>query len=113
MAQSHDEKRSYSRGYQRAMSRASARVERVLKIARAYKEACTREDAIRCRSCERWSRGGPNCLWGYCRLDFEHGAGEGRMWADACIGEKQQRICTHENFGCINWIPSGPTPSGG
>lgn len=109
MAQSLDEKRGYSRGYSRALVRCQDRVTRALKIARGYREKASQaiyhDTAPRCMSCERWTRGGENCLWGYCRGDFEYVADEQKMWADTPAGEREpRRIVTQEMFGCVNWI---------
>lgn len=109
MAKTLGEAREYSRGYNRALSRARDRVHRVLLIARGYRmkaaEAVYHTTAPRCVSCERWTRGGANCVWGYCRADFEYEAGEQKMWADTFVGEtSMRRIVTQEMFGCVNWI---------
>lgn len=109
MAKTESEKREYSRGYNRALSRCHDRVERALRIARGYRakaeQAIYRDSLPRCVSCERWKRGADGMLWGYCRADFEYTAGEQGMWADRFAGENNQRpIVTQEMFGCVNWI---------
>lgn len=110
LPQSVDEKRGYTRGYNRAVSRCQSRVSRALEIARGYREkaeAAIYHDTVpRCLSCARWTRGGENCLWGYCRADFQYAAGEQGMWADRFVGEanRERPIVTQEMFGCVNWI---------
>lgn len=94
-------KRAYVNGYQRAMARMRSRVEDVLKIARGYRDSRT-IPAANCVKCSRWTRGGPQCVWGYCSASFEYGV-EPRMFAEG----GRERICTTENFYCPNWIPNG------
>jgi hypothetical protein len=103
VARTESEKREYQRGYNRAISRHHSRVKRVLEIAKGYRDRSAFRSTARCGDCERWTRGGSNCLWGYCRADFEWSAGEGKMWAEP----QEAKIVTHEHFGCINWIPNG------
>lgn len=108
MAQS-EAKKEYARGYYRATIRYRDRVIRALAIARGYREKASQaiyhDTAPRCVSCARWTRGGENCLWGYCRADFERAAGEQRMWPETLMGENgERRIVTQEMFGCVNWI---------
>jgi hypothetical protein len=105
------EQNEYSRGYGRGIRRASDRVRQVLEIARGYKARAAGDSAGRCSTCERWKRGRvgeASCLWGVCRADFEHFAGEGSMWIDNYPRPSSERgeICTHETFGCVNWIPA-------
>ena len=108
MATSPTEIREYGRGYNRALSRCSDRVARALTIGRGYREKAQasiyHDTPPRCISCERWTRGGDNCLWGYCRADFEYVAGEQKMWAETFLGERERRVVTQEMFGCVNWI---------
>lgn len=100
MAKTEGEKREYNKGYGRAQRRCSDRVTRVLKIARAYRDASIGDHALRCKSCLRWTRGGETTLWGTCKANFEFVAGESNMWT-----EPKAPIYTQEGFGCINWIP--------
>jgi len=103
--------RDYSRGYGRALRRCGNRVQKALDIARGYRDRVTSTQDQRCDTCVRWTRGGPRCLWGACRGDFEYSAGEPGMWADRFVGEAdQRRVITHENFGCVNWLPLKPEP---
>jgi hypothetical protein len=106
MAQSPDERRGYQRGYNRAHSKIASHVQRVIKIARGYRDRLTDTDSARiCETCARWKRGGANCMWGACDADFEWGI-EPRMWADTNAGESPHRkIITQPNFGCVSWLP--------
>lgn len=109
MARTVAEQREYQRGYNRALQRCRDRVDAVLNVARAYRakaeQAIYHDTVPRCVGCRRWTRGGENCLWGYCEGAFEYGAGESQMWVDRFVGEKEDRkIVTKEMFGCVNWI---------
>jgi hypothetical protein len=101
-----DEQRAYQRGYNRQLARTRERVERVLRVARGYRERLTDIDRTRrCDNCVRWTRGCPTCVWGKCAAGFERFT-EPSMWADSFTGEKQQRaIITTEDFACVNWLP--------
>lgn len=98
--------KAYSRGYYRGRSRMYDYIARLTKIAKAYREmargGAVPSESI-CRNCDRWTRGGPSCVWGDCRADFEIGV-ESRMWSEGGRMPKGG-ITTTEDFGCINWIP--------
>jgi len=104
MAQSEAEKRAYTRGYQRAVARRSAFAIRLVAIAKAYRLRLQDQDSKRvCMSCRRWKRGTKTTLWGECRADFD--GPEPRMWVDWPSSSARPAIVTHENFGCVNWLP--------
>lgn len=102
-----EEKRQYTRGYNRGLARQQNRANRAIEIAKAYRARTgDRETERLCVNCDRWTRGGPNCVWGTCRADFEYGL-EGRVWAEALVGDRdvQRSVITSEDFGCVSWIP--------
>lgn len=104
MSRTAEERRAYGRGYSRGSARYWDHLRRLLRIARGYREKTDQLHlAHYCGGCFHWSRGGKNCLWGHCDTKFEAGL-EPNLWADAPIGHTPQKICTHENFGCVNWI---------
>jgi hypothetical protein len=109
VAKTRTEQLEYSRGYNRGLARSHDRVQRILRIAQRYRESCDTPTESLCRTCDRWTRGGPSCVWGECRADFEYGL-EPRMWADGGKSPKGT-VVTDENFGCISWIPK-PTDTG-
>lgn len=112
MAMTIEEKKAYTRGYNRARSRCWDRVQRAVQIAKSYRARLTDiHPSLQCRDCDRWMRGGPDCVWGRCRADFEFGV-EGRMWAEVTGNSKDVKsaIITTEDFGCVNWIPKSSEP---
>jgi hypothetical protein len=109
VAKTRTEQLEYSRGYNRGLARSHDRVQRILRIAQRYRESCDTPTESLCRTCDRWTRGGPSCVWGECRADFEYGL-EPRMWAEGGKSPKGT-VVTDENFGCISWIPK-PTDTG-
>jgi hypothetical protein len=110
MGMTYAEKLAYQRGYNRAATRSRDRAGRALKIAKRYRALMDcKNRQPRCANCFRWVRGGANCLWGHCAGDFKFEAGEGSMWADTFAGEPRRQVCTHENFGCVNWLPRSPS----
>lgn len=105
MSATREERLAYARGYNRANSAASKRAQKCLDIAKGYRERLRDYDTARtCDACARWTRGCERCLWGFCNGGFEWGV-EGAAWVDTPIGARTQQIVTHENFGCINWLP--------
>ncbi len=98
----------YNRGYNRGRSLMERRIEVVLRFARRLRTTerehfgCANWTQRECRNCARWTRGGEKCLWGWCSAEFEPMAGEPSMWVDT--DGASSRICTHENFGCVNWL---------
>ena len=109
MAQTEAEKKAYMRGYNRRNSRDSGRVWRILKVAKAIRDRQHSTDANLCKNCERWTRGGPNCLWGVCSTDFQYGV-EPRMWPDTYPTQTPAKITTTEDFGCVSWLPRQSAP---
>lgn len=106
MAKTLAERRDYARGYNRGRARGGEWAHRLIQLAKAYRDrAAIPADALReCQNCRRWTRGGPSCLWGVCKADFEWGA-EPRMWIDTRSGDRERQIITDETFGCVGWFP--------
>ena len=98
-----EERRVYKRAYNRAIARQRDRVDHVLKIARAYRDANEVRDQWRCDTCLRWTRGCPTCKWGTCSASFEWGT-EPAMWSE----NRDATISTHQEFSCCNWLPVPP-----
>lgn len=105
MVKSYEEKREYNRGYQRGCDRRYRQAANALKLAQLYRARLADTSEQLCGGCARWERGGDSCKWGYCDNNFSAGAGEGNMWVDVPTGIKQPAIITHDNFGCVNWLP--------
>jgi len=121
VVQSADERRGYSRGYNRAGARYHTRMERVIGIARLYQAKLLglisdAEAKRTCATCHRWNRGdglnnAESCKWGTCSTDFVFGL-EPRMWIDFPLHHPRThgaKITTSEDFGCVNWLPWEPT----
>ncbi len=108
-AMTYGEKIAYQRGYNRARRNFANRAARAVEIAKGYRSrsALPTDTEQRCAGCARWSRGGPDCVWGKCAANFEYSL-EGRMWVDQFVGENERRvIITTAEFGCVNWLPKG------
>jgi len=107
MPQTVEEKRAYAKGYNRANSNHWDRMRRLCDIAKGYRKRLTDTTTERvCATCDRWKRGGPQCLWGLCRADFDYGT-EPRMWVDT-TDRNGAAIATTEDFGCPCWLPRDP-----
>lgn len=112
MARTEDQKREYSRGYQRGRFRAHDFAAFAFRMAKLYREQAAalrlvmlgkdNWTARECQTCDRWTRGTPgNCKWGICSADFLAEVGEPMMWID---GDTGGQFCTHEDFGCCNHL---------
>lgn len=110
MTMTHGEKLAYQRGNNRARARHREIEEKLLRLAKGYRALSRRpQDERKCAGCDRWLRGdGENnsdrCMWGVCQGGFEWDA-EARAWVDRYVGQPQQKMITHDNFGCVNWTP--------
>jgi hypothetical protein len=104
-AMTHEEQRAYQRGYSRGRMRGNTLLQRVLRIAKGYRQRSLLDIDRRCDGCARWERGCETCLWGKCAGAFQGGM-EGRMWSEQYIGEQESRaVITSADFACSNWIP--------
>lgn len=97
------EKRAYQRGVNRATARNHDRMQKLIRIARQYRERESSDEECICQTCDRWRQGTNNTVWGFCRADFQYGV-EPRMWADSKSGDAD--LITDATFGCISWIPA-------
>lgn len=105
MPQTYGEKINYTRGYNRGVAKMRGHAEAAIRLAKSYRRLTRRPvDLRRCDGCDRWARGCKSCHWGTCRGGFDWDV-EALAWVDQPTGQARQEIITHENFGCVNWIP--------
>jgi hypothetical protein len=101
-----DERRAYSRGYQRGTARGARQSMRFLDHAVRMRRLVQGRGQIgSCALCKHWTRGGPTAFseakWGSCAMQSGSLADLVNFWSET-------PIITQEGFGCIlferaNW----------
>lgn len=94
--------RSYMLGHKRARASYGSRMQRILQVAKRYRDLArlgAPDVKHTCATCFRWTRGAPATLWGQCSQQHDDMYG-----AEPRILQTEQLV-TNEEFGCVNWLP--------